>query len=248
MSITRIAVAAQHFVIHLLRRRRIVHTLRQLAVVGTALAVLACEQGETTGPLVQPLTPSFLVVGPQPCGTYSNNLSVLPDAAVRRWDCGDVITYSAAAGGGNFDALQSAVGEWNSIIGTGLPEFVTSSQTHTLTVSGSLASIAKGQLTDSTQPSMNFNLAGQSGSGSGTADAVALHELGHAMGLSNNWDNGGYRIAGVSDHCAMGPTGPGGTHIATSYCAHLKETFRYIYGLTNVAPNWGNWLHRSLPR
>ena len=228
-------------------------TVRQLAVAGIALAVLACEQGETTGPLAQPLTPSFSIVGPQPCGTYNNNLSVLPSAAVRRWGCGDQITYLQHESGGNFGALQTAVGVWNGIAGTGMPKFVTTSQTRSVSISGSLSSTVKGALADSTPPHTRINLASlppgatdQEKVGSGSPAAVTVHELGHLMGLSNDWDGGGYRVSGVSDHCAMGPTGPGGTHTATSFCPHLKETFRYIYGLTNVAPNWGKHIVTSV--
>jgi hypothetical protein len=72
---------------------------------------------------------------------------------------------------------------------------------------------------------------------------VTLHELGHVMGLGDNWDKDpGDRVTNVSDHCSSSVTKPGNTYTNSILCQHLVELFRHLYGGRPTPPSWGKHL------
>ena len=178
------------------KRRR---QLARCACVALAAAVLGCGS-EVVSPDAAGANPELSLTGGGggACGNFSKKTNtayaVFPD-----WNCGELIQVMTS-GSGNSGALRAATSEWNSAFpaSTGMPRFIATTQTDQITITGSTASNVTGVWSGTRGGDVNINLAAGTGVGSGSPAAVALHEVGHIMGLGNEWDGKG--IIGVSDH------------------------------------------------
>ncbi|MEO8637190.1 MAG: fibronectin type III domain-containing protein [Gemmatimonadales bacterium] len=163
------------------------------------------------------------------------------------WACNDVVRFALPGGmtSGEVADFQGAVATWNSYINppgiTGLPTFVTSGGNKLITVSISgTGSWYCGQVPVKTTLNLTryTTKAGAGCTHAGNLSAIALHEIGHAIGFQSTWHNQDGTNPEITTHCSTVTARYTGALVPNvAPCQHEVEIFLTKYGIRAIEPN-----------
>lgn len=219
------------------------------------IALPACAPDTTTQPIDLPLQPAFVAAECSPPSL---------DGTTRPWGCGETVLLLYQEGEQEVsNAIDGAMARWNDAFtaerGHVVPRFTritqavadTSGQRRTVRVirHGSGSSWCDATNVSGAGKAINLYPAGpQCDGNAGSLDAVLVHALGHALGLSSSMHK--YGVPGISNHCTIHlPSSTGGDpdpgSINDGLCQHEIDVVLMIYGAypkdypTAPAEFWG---------